>query len=167
MCRRSVAMRRIWVRVAVLVASSEGGREASLLWAERRWEAAFSWVRVPEAMAARRAARLVWRAERRFWAAWRVWRAVDRARLVDSREEVATSAGVSREVVECWSWIRVVIWEESFSRTERASWMQSSRLERRIRASKVDVGCGVWGEALNGLEGGTSGSSRARSVKLV
>lgn len=92
---------------------------------------------------------------------------MDRARLVNSREEVAASAEVGREVVECWSWIRVVIWEESFSRTERASWMQSSRLERRIRASKVDVGCGAWGVALNGLEGGMSGSSRARSVKLV
>ncbi len=65
-------MRRIWVLVAVLVASSEGEREARLLGAERRWEVAFSWVRVPEMMAARRAARLAWRAERRFWAAWRV-----------------------------------------------------------------------------------------------
>lgn len=164
MWRRSVAMRRIWVLVAVLVAKSEGEREARLLWAERRWDVACFWASVPEAMAARRAPRLAWRAERRFWAAWRVWRAVDRARLVDSREEVAALAEVRREVVECWSWIRVVIWEESFSRTERASWMQSSRLERRIRASKVDVGCGAWGV---GLEVATSGSSRARSVKLV
>lgn len=46
---------------------------------------------------------------------------MDRARLVDSRVEVAASAEVRREVVGCWSWIRVVIWRESFSRTERAS----------------------------------------------
>ena len=33
------------------------------------------------------------------------------------------------------------IWEVSFSRVSRASWIQSSRLERRIRASNDDVGC--------------------------
>lgn len=65
-------MRRIWLRVAVRVASREGGREARLRWAERRWEVALDWVRVPEAMAARRVAREAWRAERRFWAVWKV-----------------------------------------------------------------------------------------------
>lgn len=149
------------------VARREGERAARLSWADRKWEVACSWVRVPEAMAARRVEREACRAERRFWAARRVWRAVERARLVDSREEVAAEAEVRREVVGVWDWIRVVIWEERCSRTERASWMQSSRLERRIRASKVDVGCGAWGVALDGLDGVMSGSSRARSVKLV
>ena len=35
---------------------------------------------------------------------------------------------------------RVLIWEVRVERVARASWMQESRLERRIRASKEEVG---------------------------
>ena len=98
---------------------------------------------MPEAIAARRAARLARRSERRVCVACRDLRTVAKARLVESRKEVAASAEVSMERGDCCSSIKDAIWEESFSRTERASWMQLSRLERRIRASKVDVD---WGE---------------------
>ena len=92
---------------------------------------------------------------------------MERARLVDSSEEVAASAEVRKERPGCCSSIKAAIWLESVSRTEKASWMQLSRFERRIRASKVDVGWGWCGVALNTFEGGATGSSRGRSVKLV
>ena len=142
-------------------------REKRFACAGERCDCAFCCASVPEAMAARRVARLASRSERRVCAARRDLRAVFRARLVESREELAASADVRRDLVECCSWIREVIWEESFSRTERASWMQLSRLERRIRASKVEVSWGEWVVVLNGLEGVVRGSSRGRLVKLV
>ena len=36
-----------------------------------------------------------------------------------------------------------MIWEVICSRVAKASWIQSSRLERRIRASNEEVDCGV------------------------
>lgn len=160
-------MRLIWARVAVFTFWRSGNRDERLYCAEERWEAAFCWASVPVAMAARRAVRLDWMSERRFWAARRDCRAIERARLVASREEVAVSAELRREVLGRCSSMSVVIWEQSFSRTESASWMQLSMLERRIRASKLDVGCGVCGVVLTGFEGLRGGSARGRSVKLV
>ena len=69
----------------------------------------------------------------------------------------------------CWcSLRRELIWEESFSRVARASWMQSSRLERRIRASKEEVGWTPWVGSFDGWKDvGLDNSSKGRSVKLV
>ena len=48
-----------------------------------------------------------------------------------------------------------------------ASWMQSSRLESRMRASNDDVGWIDWGVDRKGLEGAAKDSFWGRSVKLV
>ena len=74
-----------------------------------------------------------------------------RARWVESREPRALSVEVMSERDACCSCTSEAICEESFSRTERASWMQSSRLERRIRASKEEVGWTEWGDVARGL----------------
>lgn len=124
-------------------------------------------MRMPDEIAARRAARLACRSERLVWAVRKDLRAVFMARVVDSRVVRALWADVIRERDECCSWTRAEIWAESFLQTDRASWIQSSRLERRIRASKEDVGCDSGGKPPEGLETLVPGSSKGRSVKLV
>ena len=50
----------------------------------------------------------------------------------------------------------------------KASWIQSSRLERRIRASNEEVCCSaVLGDLGSDPADGGTESSRGRSVKLV
>ena len=60
-----------------------------------------------------------------------------------------------------------LIWEVSFSRVERASWIQSSRLDRRIRASNDDVDWLPLEGGLEGLDVIVTDASGGRSVKLV
>ncbi len=55
----------------------------------------------------------------------------------------------------------------SFSRVESESWMQSSRLERRIRASNDEVDSFPREGGLDGLDVAIFDSSGGRSVKLV
>ena len=71
------------------------------------------------------------------------------------------------EVTSLFDSIRSLISEVSFSRVERASWMQSSRFERRIRASKDEVAWLPLEGGLEGLDVVVIVSSGARSVKLV
>lgn len=61
---------------------------------------------------------------------------------------------------------RLLICEVSFSRVERASWMQSSRFDKRIKASKEDVGCSPC-DCLDVCKVARTGPSVGRSVKLV
>ena len=66
---------------------------------------------------------------------------------------------------------RELIWEVSVERVTSASWMQESRLDSRIRASKDEVGragvLGVLGGSSEELENWGTVGSRGRSVKLV
>lgn len=97
----------------------------------------------------------------------RVLRAAERERLVAANDSDAIDAEDTRERDPVCSSRIALICFESFSRVDNASWMQSSRLESRIRASNEEVG---WIDGVmdrKGLEGGARDSLRGRSVKLV
>ena len=94
-------------------------------------------------------------------------RAAERERFVAANDSEAIDAEDTRERGPVCSSRIALICFESFSRVDSASWMQSSRLESRMRASNEEVG---WIDEVvdrKGLEGGARDSFRGRSVKLV
>lgn len=133
-------MRRIWPRRASMFSSTKLPHSRSLLCAPVRYSCAFCWALEPSSMASRLAWRLVCKSPRLAVAALSCFRSAFTERLTAARDSCDWLASLM-VVRDFWFSCRMeVIWNASFSRVARASWIQSSRFDRRIRASKDEVG---------------------------
>lgn len=129
-------------------------------------DSAFCCADLPEAMAERRAARLAWMFERRICADFTCFWQADSERLVVANCCSACDAEVITSLESRCPCKILFICNVSFSRVDKASWMQSSRFESRIKASNEDVGSRFFDCFFVGRAGG-SDSLKGRSVKLV
>lgn len=119
--RISSQIRRVCPVIADFVDCRRSLREETFAWVDARWDCAFCWVRLPEAIAVRRVSRLAWRSDSRPCADLRCFRDVATYRLVDARLCSAWEEALKTSKDCFCSSKRLLICEVSFSRVASAS----------------------------------------------